>query len=144
LKSSLGVLLWQVMNAKPLPETFDAQSIKAEISNQKVPIKSLLESCLVTKPTQRANAFEVAQWFLDQYNDACAKIENLAAASIIDKCRSLIDARRIEKDKSKEAQNMFSISDTKTLLELDDLWGCPESNLRLAPQASFLIGAGIF
>ena len=132
------------MNAKPLPETFDADSIKAEVNSEKEPLKGLLERCVISKPTQRPKAFEVAQWFLDQYNDSCAKIENLEAASVIEKCRLLIDACRTGKDSSNGSENTYSVSDTNILLELDDSWDGPESILRLAPQASFLIGAGIF
>lgn len=103
-------------------------------------VKRLFDEILFApKPSKRVIAAEIAQRLLDEYNDLCAKVEDQDLASTFQRCRSMIDSRRL--NHSKEPDERFSESDIITLLQFDDSWD--DSGLRLAPQAMFLIGAGV-
>jgi len=116
--------------------------MKANLSTEGDPaIKVLLEGCFASTPSKRTPAFELAQRLLDEYNDSCARLANTAIYDVIRRCRSLVEARRI--DHSKSSDIVYSESDTATLMEFDDSWDDSGSNFRLAPEATFIIGAGI-
>jgi len=139
---SLGVVVWQVLTSIQLPEAFNPELMKANLGGESDPsIKVLLEGCFASTPSKRTPAFELAQRLLDEYNDGCARVSNTAIFDVIQRCRSLVEARRI--DHSKSPDIVYSESDIATLTEFDDSWDDSGSNLRLAPEASFLIGAGI-
>jgi hypothetical protein len=107
-----------------------------------VDIKHMFDKILFEPtPSKRVIAAEIAQRLLDEYNDLCARVENEDLASTFQRCRSMIDSRRL--NHSKEPDEHFSESDIGTLLQFDDSWDDIESGLCLAPQAMFLIGAGV-
>jgi len=145
LTDSLGLLIWQVLNAKALPVNFDAQSMKTQVAGGEetnLNLKHLFDEILFApKPSKRVRASEIAQQLLDQYNDSCVKMEDHAVASTFQRCRSMIDSRRL--DHTKEPGECFSESDICTLMGFDDSWDDFDSGLCLAPQAMFLIGAGV-
>lgn len=139
---SLGTLLYQILRDDPLPSEFNASTILEQFTNETDPsIKHLVGGCLAIRPSSRLTAFEVAQRFLDQYNDKCAKIEDQAIHTLVAKCRKMIHARRV--DHSKPPETLLSESDVILLLHYMDSWDDPGSTLRLAPEVCFLIGAGI-
>lgn len=142
---SLTVLLWQILSSTPLPSDFDSASMKRmagmdlKTSSQ---VRRLFDAILFSpKPSKRVTAMELSQRILDEYNDLCGREEQQDIASTIQRCREMVNSRRHRH--SKEPAEQFSGSDIGTLFELDDSWDDPGSGLRLAPEAMFLIGAGI-
>lgn len=99
------------------------------------------EILLSSRPSKRVTATELAQCLLDEYNDLCAKEEQPDIACTIQRCRAIVDSRRHRH--SKVPTEGFSTSDIDMLKDFDDSWDDPGSGLRLAPEAMFLIGAGI-
>ena len=129
------------MNNKALPAAFDAEFLKREVSEERdTVIRLLFEGVLNSRPSTRTTAAEMAQVFQDRYNDACAAgLEDQSVVALFEKCRAMIEACR----RYSTSPDMLSESETATLLQYEDSWDDPGSNLRLAPQALFLIGAGI-
>ena len=129
------------MNAKALPATFDVEFLKNEVNKERDPvIRLLFEGVLTSRPSQRTTAAEIAQRFQDRYNDACAaQFEDQSVIKLFKKCHAMVEACR----RHSASPDMLSESETVTLLQHEESWDDPESNLRLAPQALFLIGAGI-
>ena len=64
-------------------------------------------------------------------------------STLLEKCREVVHSRRVDHSKPGPPQYVLSKSDTATLLQLEDSWDDPGSDLRLAPEVRFLIGAGI-
>lgn len=142
IKTSLGVLLWQILGSWTLPENFTAPAIAKAFGDETDPlIIHLIGGCLATRPSSRLAAFEITQQLLDEYNDVCAKIEDHEIYALVEKCRKMVHARRI--DHSKVPDKALSKVEIVLLLQYVDSWDDPGSPLRLAPEASFLIGAGI-
>ena len=105
-------------------------------------VKRLFDEILFApKPSKRVRVSDIAQRLLDEYNDLCANVEDRAVASTFERCRAMIDSRRLSH--SREPDECFSESDVNILLQFDDSWDDLDSGLRLAPQAMFLIGAGV-
>jgi hypothetical protein len=129
------------MNAKPLPEVLDSVLLKKEVSKEgDAIINSLFESVLYARPTMRTSATEIVQRFLDRYNDArAAQLEDKSVFALFEKCRQMIEACR----QSAKNPGLLTKSEVETLLEHEDSWDEPDIDLRLAPQALFLIGTGV-
>jgi len=94
-------------------------------------------------PSRRPKASSVAQRLLDEYNDVCAKASIQTSAEQIlalkSRCHEMVRQCRRKKDLGPVLTSM----ETELLLRYEDSWDGPE-DLRLAPEISFLLGAGIF
>jgi hypothetical protein len=71
----------------------------------------------------------------------CARAESVTQYAVVERCRGLVESRR--RGDPKKPDEAFSELDISTLLKFDDSWDDPGSDLRLAPEATFLIGSGI-
>lgn len=137
--------MWQVLTAQSLPTTFKAADLLASLGNESNRIKSLIGECLNTAwPSKRPQASEVAARLLDEYNDSSArgKDPDDGILELLSRSRKLVDDRR--RNHSTPVKEKFMKNDIKALVDLRDSWDEPDSNLRLAPEVSFLLGAGIY
>lgn len=100
--------------------------------------------CFSIQPTKRPAAPDVAQCFLDLYNDSCARVQDEGLFVLLKKCREMVHSCRQDSAKSQASGPVLSESDIAILLLYEDSWDDIGSNLRLAPETSFLLGAGIF
>jgi hypothetical protein len=77
-------LLWQVANAKALPQPFDATGLLEELRKEGDPVlKLLFESVLASAPRERITAAELAQRFQDRYNELrAAQLEGQSALTL--------------------------------------------------------------
>jgi len=79
---------------------------------------------------------------MDEYNRRCAEAEGRTVlVQRFEKCRNLVNARRLCSNSPPD--ETFSEADVRVLLEYDESWESEGSGLRLAPEALFLIGAGL-
>ena len=108
-------------------------------------LKALITACLNTSsPSMRPPSSEVAARLLDEYNDSAAKqkVHNDLSLNLLSRSRQLIHNRR--RNHSAPPNEKFRPEDVKTLIGLRDSWDDAGSDLRLAPEVSFLLGAGIY
>lgn len=110
-------------------------------------LKKLIGDCFAKIPTARPASTFLAQRFLDYYNNCSANSEGTQAdAEVIkikEKCSALVHNRRLNHKTTPIMQEMLTNSETLTLLHHEDSWD-DAACLRLAPEISFLVGAGIF
>ena len=108
-------------------------------------LKALIGACLNTSsPSKRPQSSEVAARLLDEYNDSAAKqeVHKDLASDLLSRSRQLIHNRR--RNHSTPPKDKFRPEDVKVLIDLRDSWDDTGSDLRLAPEVSFLLGAGIY
>jgi serine/threonine protein kinase len=138
---SLGLLIWQILNSKPLPSEFTPSELIEQLSGESERLKKVVADCLNFKPSKRPRASDVHQRLLDEYNDSCAATQNPNLLAIVSRCRQMIHDRRL--NHAGEPTQTFSESDINVLLDYQDSWDDTGSALRFAPEVAFLIGAGI-
>jgi len=140
---SLGILIWQVLKFKSLPSNARAPGFMASFSQETdQTIVNLIGDCFERQPPKRPRACVLMQRLTDEYNRRCAEAEGRTILlERLQKCRKLVDARRLCPDSPPD--ETFSEADVRVLLEYDESWESEGSGLRLAPEALFLIGAGL-
>ena len=127
-----------------MPESFAIADLLASVDNESPRMKTILRECLnPTSPSKRPKASDVSARLLDEYNDSCAgpMIAN-EAKILVNKCRQLVAHCRI--DHSLSAKVKLERADVAALVELRDSWDDDGFNLCLAPEVSFILGAGIY
>jgi len=140
---SLGILLWQILKFQSLPSSIGASGFMASFSRETdQTIVNLIGDCFDRQPPKRPHAFVLMQRLMDEYNRRCAEAEGRTVlVQRFEKCRNLVNARRLCSNSPPD--ETFSEADVRVLLEYDESWESEGSGLRLAPEALFLIGAGL-
>ena len=142
---SLGLLFWQILTAKSLPETFEVTDLIADLDDESKHIKTLVCGCLSFKPSIRPLASEVRARLLAEYNDSCARATDGGDGilELLSRTRKLVDDRR--RSHAGLPKEKVGNEEVKALVDLRDCWDESGSeSLRLAPEISFLLGAGIY
>jgi len=169
-KFSLSVLCFQILAGKPLGKDCNADTVLKMYRDQQDPlIQHLLGDIFsgTSRPSKRPKAIDIAQRFLDQYNDSCLTAEDTDFGALLRNSKALIDQQRLKhaednlkkqmvKDDSKgrksetsdpaEAQQektCLTEEETKRILRTISSWDTPGSNLRLAPECMFILGGGL-
>src|SRR5271169_7137685 len=140
---SLGIVLWQILKLKPLPSDTNASVVTTIIGQETdQTIIGLIGDCFDRDPTKRPRAFELFQRLMDEYNRRCAEAEGKGSISdLLERCREKVQHCRISPDSP--PKSTFSKLETSQLLEYGESWESEGSGLRLAPEVTFLIGAGL-
>jgi serine/threonine protein kinase len=143
---SLGLLLWQILEAKPLPPIREPTNLLKTLEKESHRIRSIIQECLNTTPSKRPQAGDVASRLLDEYNDSCAgkTPRDELISAVISRSRQLVADRRLNRSSSPKPKEKIEKSDIEVLMDLRNSWDESGSGFRLAPEASFLVGAGIF
>lgn len=117
----------------------------AAMEHESTSMKTLIGACLnISLPSKRPRSSEIAARLLDEYNDSTAKekVGKDVVLDLLSRSRQLIHNRR--RDHSTPHHDKISQEDVNTLIGLRDSWDEAGSDLRLAPEVSFLLGAGIY
>jgi len=126
-----------------LPSEFDSHTV-AETFDQELDqqIKVLLAGCFCKRPQNRPTAQELAQRFLDKYNEECSRDDDDYAeiSKLLEEGQKMIYSAR----RKAHGPSAFSETGIEKLLEFETSWDEPGYPVRLAPQINFLIGAGVF
>jgi len=141
---SLGLLFWQIITAQSLPETVKVTDVITDLGGESDRIKALVRGCLSSQPSIRPQASEVRARLLDEYNDSCARA-NYSSDGILERLsrtRKLVDDRR--RNHAEPPKEKLHNEEVKALVDLRGSWDESGSDLRLAPEISFLLGAGIY
>jgi serine/threonine protein kinase len=143
---SLGLLLWQILEAKPLPSTPETTNLLKALEKESYRIRSIIRECLNTTPSKRPQTGDVASRLLDEYNDSCARKthQDELISAAVSRSRQLVADRRLNHSSTRKQKEKIEKSDIEVLVDLRDSWDEIGSGFRLAPEVSFLIGAGIF
>ena len=86
----------------------------------------------------------MAARLLDECNDSHARTNERAndTMELLSRIRKLLHDRR--RNHSYPPKEKFMKEDVKALVDLRGSWEDPGSDLRLAPEVSFLLGAGVY
>lgn len=145
-------MLLQILAAKSLPSRFKAADLwttfekKSTLEKESERIQGIIGECLNIVPSKRPPSGIVASRLLDEYNDSCARntFQDNAILEAISRGRKLVDERRLDHRSPQKPKNKFQRADVDVLVGFRGSWDESGPGFRLAPDVSFLIGAGIF
>jgi hypothetical protein len=138
---SLSLLLWQVLTAQPLPTAFTPADLMVTLNRESNRMKALISECLnADRPSKRPRASDVAARLLKEYNDNAAhgKARANLSLALLSRCRQPVDDCR--RNHSTPPKEKLAKEDVTSLIDLQDSWDERGSDLRLAPEVSFLLG----
>ena len=141
-------MLLQILEAKSLPSKFKPADLWTTFTLEKESerIKGIIHECLNVKPSKRPHSSDVASRLLDEYNDSCARNtpQDDVISAAISRGRKLVDELRLYHTSPKKPKPKFHKGDVDVLLGLRGSWDESGLGFQLAPEVSFLLGAGIF
>lgn len=126
-------------------------------------VKHLIGDIFNSRASQRPSAAEISKRFLDLYNDYGLAARDAELSDLFNKTRKLIHKQRLQRCQDKMEERNIGLwqqnspqrvrepaSDTsltkaevRKILQWKDSWDDPGSDLRLAPECMFILGAGI-
>lgn len=151
--------MWQILDSGSLPSVLNPINILEKYARlDNTHLKSLIGDCFRKSPKERPSAAVLSQRLLDEFNKMRAKLamrqkDVMEITNLKSKCRELIFRYRKQhfEQKGQKAPpplmqhegSVLTDSETSILFENLDSWNEPAS-LTLAPEMSFVIGAGLF